>query len=233
MPRLLRHFGMISKIKATSLTLQKQDFRKAKRKAATIRCQYSGSYRSWEENEGKYKTSTKKSGCLFYSNIRFHQPSQSYRVTFKVNSHCHEPLFAPAASALIRQRSQRKFGIERLYRLVETYSSNAANMRKDIAEATQRDHPEVLINDRDVGYIQRQLRLQRYGATTSTQAFLDVLLAAKADGEVAFFAVDRGPNGKIWRIFWIYSDCLADWKRNPELLIMDNTYLVNRFNQCS
>ncbi|KAM4067432.1 hypothetical protein HRG_012255 [Hirsutella rhossiliensis] len=172
---------------------------KAKRKAATIRCQYSGSYRSWEENEGKYKTSTKKSGCLFYSNIRFHQPSQSYRVTFKVNSHCHEPLFAPAASALIRQRSQRKFGIERLYRLVETYSSNAANMRKDIAEATQRDHPEVLINDRDVGYIQRQLRLQRYGGTTSTQAFLDVLLAAKADGEVAFFAVDRGPNGKMSR----------------------------------
>ncbi|KAM4060872.1 hypothetical protein HRG_014346 [Hirsutella rhossiliensis] len=109
---------------------------------------------------------------------------------------------------------------------IKATSSNAANMRKDIAEATQRDHPEVLINDRDVGYIQRQLRLQRYGATTSTQAFLDVLLAAKADGEVAFFAVDRGPNGKIWRIFWIYSDCLADWKRNPELLIMDNTYLV-------
>ncbi|KAG5807751.1 hypothetical protein H9Q74_001052 [Fusarium xylarioides] len=59
------------------------------------------------------------------------------------------------------------------------------------------------------------------------QAFLNVL---KEDNEIAFYKVDRAPNRKIWRIFWIYKKSLANWKRNPELLVMDNTYKVNRFN---
>ncbi|KAM4059784.1 MULE transposase [Hirsutella rhossiliensis] len=180
---------------------------KPRRKEANIRCEYSGQYRPWDEAEGIYKTSSKKSGCDFRCYIRFYRRCNAFKVTIKHGSHNHEPLFEPIANPIVRQRSQRKFGIERLHSLVEGLSKNVNNKSRDIVDAIRQEYPELLITDSDIHFIQLQLRAFRYGASTSTQAFLDV-----------------------WRFFWTYDDCIADWKRNPELLIMDNTYKVNRFN---
>lgn len=89
------------------------------------------------------------------------------------------------------------------------------------------EHPDVLITGVDVFFFQRQLRLTEYGIGTLTQAFVKLL---DEDERIFYKAIDCSPSGKIWRVFWIYKDLVQDWKQNQELLQIDNTYKVNRFN---
>ncbi|KAM4062017.1 MULE transposase [Hirsutella rhossiliensis] len=59
---------------------------KPRRKEANIRCEYSGQYRPWDEAEGIYKTSSKKSGCDFRCYIRFYRRCNAFKVTIKHGS---------------------------------------------------------------------------------------------------------------------------------------------------
>ncbi|KAG5747772.1 hypothetical protein H9Q70_009557 [Fusarium xylarioides] len=141
--------------------------------------------------------------------------------------HNHDPSDEGLSVARLRRQSHIAFGLTRLHELVGTLSHSRKNTLKDIARQISVAHPEVKILEQDVRVMRKKLRREAYGAFTSTQAFLNVL---EHDDDIAFHSIDRAPNQKIWRIFWIYKKSIDKWKRNLDLLVMDNTYKVNRFN---
>lgn len=77
-----------------------------------------------------------------------------------------------------------------------------------------------------------EVRRIRFGDYSSTQQFLATLEEMKQAGQVWYSIYREGghPHGRIERVFWTYSWSIEMWKQNLELLSMDNTYRVNRFN---
>lgn len=82
----------------------------------------------------------------------------------------------------------------------------------------------------DIDNIRAKLRRKQQGNFTSTQLFINKLKKYKEDHGIEYFIYQDEGSGRIVRVFWSFKWCIDLWKDNPELMIMDNTYKVNRFN---
>lgn len=193
-----------------------------------FQCAQSGIRRRDADQQGIYLPSSIKSNCLFRAIINFNKLIQKFVLITTDSIHNHEPPNEATGIPGLRRQSRNNFGEDRLTQLVEARSKSgqltAKNMAAQLCEEYKDQHLNIL--DSDIYYIQKKLRQGNYSAFHSTTAFLDLL---QHSDNIAHYAVFRTDLGKISRLFWTYKDCIDDWKRNPELLMMDNTYKVNRF----
>ncbi|KOS21947.1 Protein FAR-RED ELONGATED HYPOCOTYL 3 [Escovopsis weberi] len=190
-----------------------------------VRCHKSGTYRPWKHNSNQYQTSSRKSNCPFYVIIRFDKNTGGFFFEVVSEEHNHEPVENPLDSCRSRRQSQVHFGLLRLEKLVEARSRIPGLTSKDIAEQIVSEHPNLAVSRHDVLCMQNKLRRSRTGAFGTVQTFLDSL--AESD-KVFYFAADKGPDDKVARIFWIYHSNIEDWKRSPEVLMLDTSYKINR-----
>ena len=192
-----------------------------------VRCQSSGTYKPVPNVKGRYKTSTKKTDCPFFTKIRFNRSGNCYQCEIISDNHNHDPIDDLIGASRHRRYTQEKFGVRKLKDLVKERSKSSSTTAREVARLISAEHPEVEIIDEDVHLIRREIRLQEYGPYTATQAFLRLL---KEDKRIFYYDVDRDEYGRLCRFFWVYEDHLVQWKKNAEVLLMDNTYKVNRFN---
>lgn len=89
---------------------------------------------------------------------------------------------------------------------------------------------KVRLYANDINNIRSKLRQKQQGNFTSTQLFINKLKKYKEDHGIEYFVDQHEESGRIIRVFWSFKWCIDLWKDNPELMIMDNTYKVNRFN---
>lgn len=190
-------------------------------------CDRSGSYRLWAGKSGIYTTSSKKVKCPFKACVSLNQATQSYVLRYLHDTHNHDPIQEPLGSSRLRLLSQREFGFERLQTIVENRCRTGQLTAKEIARQIRCEYPEVQITDSDVYFHKRQLRIGQYGAASSTQAFLELL---RNSDRIFNFEYEYSAEGKLWRVFWVYHISIEDWRQNLDLLLMDNTYKVNRFD---
>src|SRR5271156_5261347 len=104
------------------------------------------------------------------------------------------------------------------------------NDAQDICESSVPERPRlptacrgIPLSERDVENIQANLRKLKYGPLSATQLFFQELKRYK-DAHGISYRIDRGEDGRITRVFWTYRWCISMWKKNPSLLLMDNTY---------
>lgn len=86
---------------------------------------------------------------------------------------------------------------------------------------------QVPITREDVRSIQNKLIKSKYGPGTSTKRFIDLLKENAKQWGIRWF-VDWESNKKNVprRFFFALKYGIENWKRNPELLVVDNTYKV-------
>lgn len=101
-----------------------------------------------------------------------------------------------------------------------------------MAADLRRGHPDGIVRGRDVANVLAGASVARSGNALATQQLLQALEGLQPAGEVWYriYRHNNDPDGRIERIFWTYNWCVDMWKRNPELLSIDNTCKVNRFN---
>ena len=192
-----------------------------------VQCQDSGKYRAHKNKKGAYKTSTRKTGCPFLAKIRRDGALERFEYKIVIENHNHEAVSEVLGSSIIRRTTQEKFGLDKLKALVADRSKNSANTARESSRQITADQPEVKIIAEDIHYIRRQLRAERYGPYTSTQAFIRML---QQDPHIFYWNIDRAANNTLCRFFWIYHAHLDQWRKNSQVLVMDNAYKVNRFN---
>lgn len=88
----------------------------------------------------------------------------------------------------------------------------------------------ITVTPNDVANIKADLKKKLKGELTDTQLLIKKLQRYKEAYGIDY-EVDINPVTKrVTRLFWTFKWCLHMWQRNPEVLLFDNTYKVNRFN---
>ncbi|KAH7146856.1 hypothetical protein B0J13DRAFT_552801, partial [Dactylonectria estremocensis] len=141
--------------------------------------------------------------------------SSTYGFKIISNNHNYEPPADAISSTYLRTQTQREFGYAALETIIEERSKAGGTTAREIVR-------QIYID-----FTSKRLQEGRYGALTSTQAFISLL---EQDLEVFYHNIYRRPDRKLCRFFWTYTHCIEDWKRSPELLMIDCIYKVNRFN---
>lgn len=160
--------------------------------------------------------------------VQFDGFTRVYRVRVDCDDHNHEPLDHLIGSSRIRLTTHRNFGINQLERLIEQRSQIPGLTAREIANQLCIDYPDLLVTENDIYYHQRRLREGRYGVGTSTQAFVRML---EDDPRIFYNASRRNANtGKLDAFFWVYYHNIEDWYRSNQVIMIDMTYKVNRFN---
>ena len=109
-------------------------------------------------------------------------------------------------------------------------ATSLKNTNTDIASSIAAQFPGIKIHREDVRNILRNHNLEQTRLRTPTQQFLHLL---QEDPSVLGLKVKRegdGEHGCIEAVFWSYQDCLDLWRENTEVMSLDCTYRVNRFN---
>ena len=103
---------------------------------------------------------------------------------------------------------------------------------RESIETTQRQLREdkVSLTAQDVRNIQRALYATRYNSYTTTKRLIELLDSHKEEHGIEYFVDwidDEDGSGKRPKsIFWTYKWSIEMWQKNPEVLLIDNTYKV-------
>jgi hypothetical protein len=93
----------------------------------------------------------------------------------------------------------------------------------DIAEQLRFANPNVVVHPQNILNHKANVRKTAFEGRTATQQFIHEL---REDPEAVVFIRHEGNavDGRIDAVFWTYSWCINQLRRNPEVLSIHNTY---------
>jgi hypothetical protein len=103
---------------------------------------------------------------------------------------------------------------------------------REAIQTTQRQlrKAKIYLTAQDIRNIQRALYAMKYNSHTTTKRLIELLDRHKKEHGIEYYVDwidDEDGNGKRPKsIFWTYKWSLEMWRKNPEVLLMDNTYKV-------
>jgi hypothetical protein len=90
----------------------------------------------------------------------------------------------------------------------------------------KKDFEGINIKPRDVFHVHK---VTKEGPLSPTQQFIHHLTITPSI-HCNIYRQNDVADGRIERVFWAYNWCIEQWKQNPELMIRDYTYKVNKFD---
>lgn len=146
-----------------------------------------------------------------------------FRLVSDRQYHNHELLLADEA---IRLAPHQRRVLAAAHEAIVNAAADPDLSAAHIIDLIQRDFPEARFQRYHIHNTLRRERIAKYGDRSNTQQFLHSLEANAS----TWFKIFRGDDDRIERVFWTYTWCIELWQQNPEILSIDNTYKVNRFN---
>lgn len=143
--------------------------------------------------------------------------AQRWYYSTRVDRHNHDASFDPGVHPAHRKLSEEQR--QDLRHLMRTTTATT----RDITAAMRAKYPDQPWKRKDVENEAIRTRNEALGGYTPTQALIKIFQEDKVKHYV------RQLDGHVSGLVWTYPWCEEMWKRNPEVLSMDNTYKTNRF----
>jgi hypothetical protein len=175
-----------------------------------------------EVDTAKESRSVKKY-CLWKAKAVFLVAFNAWKFVVMHGTHSY-PLDPKGAGYIAgyRRRERTAAVIEAILKYLTSTKNNSAH----IVRMIKKDLQGINIKPRDVFHGNK---VAKAGLLTPTQQFIHHLTLTPSiycnicrQNDVA--------DGRIERIFWAYNWCIEQWNQNPELMIIDCTYKVNKFD---
>lgn len=182
-----------------------------------LSCDRGGSMRESIATGQRSSTSTKKTACPF--SIKTNQVNGRWFGTVLDPSHNHGPSLDSAAHPIHRKRTWTEMQTSEIRQQFKTTLASA----RDITALMREKYPDQVWVVKDVKNEIRAAREESLQGYTPTQALVKEF---DTRGIKHFF---RQLGGHVTAVIWTYPWCLETWKKNPEVLLFDNTYKTNRF----
>ena len=173
-------------------------------------------------------TSLAACGCPWRAVCHYSEPH--WGVAILNDTHNHRPSRFPKMSNAYRRFKRRDDEGATGVKFLDKVANLAIAGQSSAQIASLLSTSEIPVLPNDIKTAKAALRHTTFGPRSATQAFLQELEVLQNNDKV-FLRVQYHPETeRIHRIFWAYEDCIQLFKENPELLLFDNTYKVNRFN---
>jgi hypothetical protein len=178
-----------------------------------------------EVDTAKESRSVKKD-CLWKAKAVFYVAFNAWKFVVMHGTHSHR--LDPKGAGYIAGHRRR----ERTAAVIEAilkYSASTENTSTDIVRMIKKDFEGINIKPRDVIDVIHGHKVAKAGPLTPTQQFIHHLTTTPSI-YCNIYRQNDVADGRIERVFWTYNWCIEQWKQNPELMIIDCTYKVNKFD---
>lgn len=196
-------------------------------------CCYKGGLKAQKFAKGQARrsrtASTVKTDCPFSCALVLRRDQLwHFKIVANRVSHNHD-LDVNNAAAIANNRRERRRALDVASAIVAAAEAPGNPSAATITSVLRKENPNSPYEVHDIENIIIKHKRETMGGRSYTQQFLHELNGIPGATYTLFRHNDH-PDGAIERIFWSYSECIERWRENPEILSIDCTYKVNRFN---